>query len=114
MNSYFEGQGLKLEYETFGSGKTPLLAFHGFGTDSNLFRVLEPSLGKRYTVYSLNLPFHGLSQVDAKTISHGVTQRQMKKFIEDFLVHIKAADFSLLGYSIGGKIVLELITLFPG
>ena len=113
MSLSFESEGINLEYEIIGSGEKPMFAFHGFSNSSEMFRVLEPSLGKKYTIYSFNLPYHGASTVDEETTVYGIDTLQLQKYFKNFLWHIHSSYFSLLGYSIGGKVALKLIELFP-
>lgn len=113
MRHSFQCEGINLEYEIFGTGKQPLFAFHGFGNDASMFRVLEPSLGKKYTIYSFNLPFHGSSTVDEETGIHGIDTLQLQKFFRGFMWEVHTTFFSSAGFSIGGKIALKLIELFP-
>jgi pimeloyl-ACP methyl ester carboxylesterase len=113
MSHIFESEGLRLEYQTFGSGDRAMFAFHGFGSTSEMYRLLEPALGKKYTVYSFNLPFHGESSMDEETAGQGIYPVQLKKYFKNFLWHIHASYFSLLGYSIGGKVALNLVELMP-
>ena len=113
MGTVYECDGLSLEYEVFGTGKKALFAFHGFGSSAELFRSLESSLGKTYTIYSFNLPFHGLSMLDHENSAHGIYPDLLKVYFKNFLWHIHATYFSVAGYSIGGKIALQLVILFP-
>src|SRR5689334_12940171 len=108
----FSFSGIDLEYEEYGSGALPLLAFHGFGNSGELFRVLEPSLGKKYRILAFNLPGHGESRLDAITAKRGISKEQLKNYFTHFLEGIKAEHFSLIGFSIGGKIALVLTELF--
>ncbi len=109
----FESEGIHLEYEIYGNGAKAMFAFHGFGNYLSMFKVLEPSLGNKYTIYSFNLPYHGLSKVDDETALHGIDKLQLHKYFKNFLWHIHATYFSLLAFSIGGKFALRLIQLFP-
>jgi pimeloyl-ACP methyl ester carboxylesterase len=113
MGQLFESEGLHLEYEIIGNGSKPLFAFHGFASNADMFRILEKSLGTRYTIYSFNLPFHGKSIVDEETLSLGIDPVQLKKYFKSFLWNIHSSYFSVLGYSIGGKVALKLIELLP-
>jgi len=113
MTSVFGYDGLTLEYEVLGNGKKALFAFHGFGSSAELFRELETSLGKTYTIYSFNLPFHGLSKLDHESSALGIYPDLLKVYFKNFLWHIHATYFSVAGYSLGGKIALELVILFP-
>lgn len=113
MSLSFQYDGITLEYEIIGNGEKAMFAFHGFSNSMEMFRVLEPSLGKNYTIYSFNLPYHGNSTLDAETTIHGIDTLQLQKYFKNFLWHIHHSYFSLLGFSIGGKVALKLIELFP-
>ncbi len=112
MSLFFEREGIHFEYEIIGHGEKTMLAFHGFSNSSGMFRVLEPSLGKRYKIYSFNLPYHGESVVDEETRLSGISEEQLKVFFQFFLQDIKETRFSVLAFSIGGRIALKLIELF--
>ncbi|MEO8085783.1 MAG: alpha/beta hydrolase [Bacteroidota bacterium] len=109
----FHYEGITLEYEIIGNGEKAMFAFHGFNNSSAMFRTLEPSLGKNFTIYSFNLPYHGESTIDKETTMYGIDTLQFQKYFRNFLWHIHQTYFSLLGYSIGGKVALKLIELFP-
>jgi len=113
MGQVYEYDGLCLEYEVLGNGSKALFAFHGFGSSAELFRSVEESLGKTYTIYSFNLPYHGLSRLDHDSSALGIYPDLLKVYFKNFLWHIRATYFSVAGFSLGGKIALELVTLFP-
>jgi pimeloyl-ACP methyl ester carboxylesterase len=109
----FQREGIDLEYIVIGTGPRPMLAFHGFGKDAEMFKVLASSVGKYYTIYSFNLPFQGNSVVSENLVKNGIKPELLKKFIKEFLETVSADKVSLMGYSIGGKIVLKLIEIMP-
>ena len=79
MNNFISHNGFNWEYEKFGSGKEILLAFHGFGNHSSDFRILERSLGKKYTIISFNLPYHGASYIDESRADKTISKEDLKK-----------------------------------
>ena len=113
MERTFQHGGISLGYFSFGNGPRVMLAFHGFGSSPGDFHVFEKSLGHRFRVFSFSLPFHGSSNLDEETSVSGISPGQLQNFIRAFLDTVGATQFSLLGYSIGGKIVLKLVELFP-
>lgn len=113
MSHLFDHDGICLEYFSFGSGPFVMLAFHGFGNEASDFRVFEKSLGSRYRIYSFSLPYHGKSRMNEQSGMQGISPEQLQKFFRAFLETLGEHAFSLLGYSIGGKIALKLIELFP-
>jgi pimeloyl-ACP methyl ester carboxylesterase len=102
---YFINQS-KLHFIEFGEGSDLLIAFHGFGDDCNLFLSLNDSFGKKYKIISVSLPFHGKSEWEDNFI---FTKKILITFIESLSKQFSAKKYSLLGYSIGARLVLNLL-----
>ncbi len=100
--------GYHWEYITFGDGPELLFAFHGFDNDAEDFACFEKALGKRYTLVAINLFFHGKSYTEKGLLKPGFVQKDLKELFQEFLSHFNATRFSLMGFSLGGKIVLQL------
>jgi pimeloyl-ACP methyl ester carboxylesterase len=113
MSSFISYKEFHWEYETYGSGEEILLAFHGFGNHSSDFKVFEPSLGKKYKIISFNLPYHGNSRIDEGAANKTISKEDLKELFAGFLKSQHITRFSLMGYSLGGKIALQLIEFFP-
>ncbi len=101
-----------LHRETYGSGKEPLLAFHGFYRDAMDFMVLLPSLGGKYTIHSFDLFHHGKSRIS--NMGKPLEKEKLKELITLFLRESGIESFSLLGYSLGGLTAMACIEFFPG
>ena len=101
----------KLHYTVAGSGPQPLLLFHGFGQDHKVFKSLTEVLEHRYTLYSFDLYFHGQSSwnLDEQPLEKSVWKQTMLQF----LAENKLENFSLAGFSMGGKFVLATLEAFP-
>lgn len=102
-----------LEYIVFGGGAESLLCFHGFSRSANDFLLFKNAWGKKYTIYSFNFFHHGnsvypVSRIDRNTL----TSNEWSEIISDFLIYNKINDFSLAGYSMGGKLSLSLFLFF--
>lgn len=100
-----------LHYVKAGNGKHPLLVFHGFGQDHTLYVTLLKSLSKKYTLYIIDLFFHGKSQWNEG-------EEPLKKStwigILDILLHEQhLQSFSILAYSLGGKFALATLEAYP-
>jgi pimeloyl-ACP methyl ester carboxylesterase len=52
----------QLSYSVWGTGKKPLLCFHGYGESASSFAFLEDRLGSEFTILAPDLPFHGATQ----------------------------------------------------
>lgn len=111
-----------INYYRFGSGPKRMLCFHGYGENAEMFGFFEKYAGDPYTFYSLDLPFHGKTDwKDGLTF----TNSDLKNIIEEILaLHLKdsaphqaqSSDprYSLMGFSLGGRIALSLYQSNPG
>jgi len=111
VEKQFIWRSSSINYQEFGTGSNLLIAFHGYGQDSSVFQVFDESLGNKYRVVSVDLPYQG------KTIwgeDHELNRRDLLELIDDFLIHLGHQDkVSLLGYSIGGNYALGFTIARP-
>ncbi len=111
---FLELGNTKLEYFVFGTGKIPLLAFHGFGRHANDFIVFENSFGKKYTLYAFNLFHHGGSQYPEDRVEQDTfTKHEFKEMFTHFFTDKQISKAGIMGYSLGGKIALMFTEIFP-
>lgn len=105
---------LRLEYLTYGSGSTPLLAFHGFGRHAEDYLVFEKLFGNKYTIYSFHLFHHGNSHYPEDRIhANTFTKNELKTIFSNFLQTLNKPKVAIMGYSLGGKIALMFTEMFP-
>jgi pimeloyl-ACP methyl ester carboxylesterase len=102
---------LDLKFIKIGKGKKNALAFHGFGQDNSYYAPFESIFGDKYTIYCFNLPFHGDDDTSKSGIP--VTKDTLRDFFHQFLDRNMITSFSNIGFSIGAKISLSLLELFP-
>ncbi len=102
-----------VEYLVFGHGPETLLAFHGFDNDAEDLLVFEPSLGDRFTIISINLFFHGKSRSTVAADRAVFDTQALSTVVHHILTACDVHRFSLLGYSLGGRICLKTLELFP-
>ncbi len=114
MNSFVSYNGYSFEYEEYGSGEQLLIAFHGFDRHASDFKVFESSLGFKYKIISFNLFYHGNSLITKANLKKEFTLLDLKGLIDELLRERHQNEFSLLAYSLGGKIALCCIQLYPG
>lgn len=100
-----------LHYHRSGSGRRTLVAFHGFGQQANALHSLCNTLGQEYTVYVIELFFHGRSQWHAR--GQVLANDQWQAIMTAFLDSQGIGRFSLLGFSIGGKLATTLMQAMP-
>ncbi len=97
-----------LHYKRFGQGVEWLFCFHGYGEEANTFDMLEPMLKDRFTIFALDMPFHG--KTDWKEDLNFSTEDLIEVIN---LVNPTQKPISLLGYSMGGRIALRLTERIP-
>lgn len=98
-----------IHYLRLGKGKQILIALHGYGDTAALYKVLLPSLGKRYTIYALDLPYHGRTRWQSDK-TYQVSD--IMGIVQNLITTEHIARFSLMGYSMGGRIAMCLIPHF--
>jgi pimeloyl-ACP methyl ester carboxylesterase len=108
QSEFVEQGNAKFHYRVFGSGPQLLFCFHGYGRDSYSFGCLQKALGNTYTLIAIDMPFHGLTAWKNKLTFHPnylvqVMQQIRKKYNSD------KEKFSVLGFSMGGRIALHLV-----
>ncbi|MGI8950496.1 MAG: alpha/beta fold hydrolase [Chitinophagaceae bacterium] len=99
----------RIHYCIFGTGKKILFCFHGYNKDGNSFAFLKHALGGDYTLICIDLPFHG------KTVWNedlNFTENDIIKIISLINGSINQ-PINLLGYSMGGRVVLQLLQKIP-
>lgn len=98
---YAEVNGLRLRYIKAGQGPV-LVLLHKLRTQLDLFEKVVPDLADDFTVYALDLPGHGYSDIpDAKYDAAFFADA-----VEGFLEALDLRNVMLAGVSIGGAIPL--------
>jgi pimeloyl-ACP methyl ester carboxylesterase len=96
-----EISGNALRYIKTGKGPN-LVLLHTLRTQLDLFEKMIPELSRRFTVYALDYPGHGYSDIPkARYDAAFFTQA-----VEGFLDKLDLRDVTLAGVSIGGSIAL--------
>jgi len=85
--------------------------FHGFGHTHKNMRTVEAALSSEYVIYNFDLFFHGFSEWNNS--DNPLTHDYWKKILSAFMEEYKIEKFSLLGFSLGAKIALSTVEIFP-
>ena len=102
----------RFHYSSWGTGERILFGLHGYGESAHSFGFLEAALGRDFTLVAIDLPFHGetewqegfyLAPADLLTVLDEIALR---------LPH-RLPGWWLLGYSMGGRVALQLLQLAP-
>lgn len=93
--------GNRLRYIKSGKGPT-LVLLHTLRTQLDLFEKIVPELSKHFTVYALDYPGHGYSDIpDARYDAAFFAEA-----VEGFLDRLDLRDVTVAGVSIGGSLAL--------
>ena len=98
---YVDVRGHKLRF--IRSGRGPILVLlHTLRTQLDLFEKVVPELSKHFTVYALDYPGHGYSDIPKSRYDAAF----FTEAVEAFLERLDLSDVTLAGVSIGGAIPL--------
>lgn len=98
-----------LNYEKSGQGEEHLVLLHGFMEDLSIWKEMETSLSKIFTLIKIDLPGHGLSQVYSEVHTMEFMAEEVRKVTDS----LSLEKFHLLGHSMGGYVTLAFAEKFP-
>ncbi len=98
-------------YYVYGNGEQAVFCFHGYASVGYRFEVLEPYLGKDFTLISVELPFHSDTRWNEHRMFYANDLHQVLTLISK--QENLQKDIWLLGYSLGGRIVLDYFSHKP-
>src|SRR5437763_16972782 len=100
---YLDVGGYRLRYIKAGRGPN-LVLLHTLRTQLDLFEKVVPDLANSFTVYALDYPGHGYSDIPRARYEAAF----FVDAVEGFLDALDLRDVTLSGVSIGGAIALIL------
>jgi len=100
----------RLRYLTGGEGP-PLVLLHTVRTQAEHFRHLIPLVQQRYTVYALDLPGMGYSQI---VPGASYQEPAMRAAVKSLITRLDLRDVTLLGESMGAVLALTAAADLPG
>jgi pimeloyl-ACP methyl ester carboxylesterase len=103
-----DGAG-RLRYLTGGSG-APLVLLHTVRTQAEHFRHLIPLVQQQYTVYALDLPGMGYSQI---VPGASYQEPSMRAAVKQLITQLDLNDVTLLGESMGAVLALTAAADLP-
>jgi pimeloyl-ACP methyl ester carboxylesterase len=103
-----QGEG-RLRYLAGGSG-APLVLLHTVRTQAEHFRHLIPLLKERYTVYALDLPGMGYSQI---VPGASYEEPAMRAAVKRLVKRLDLRDATLVGESMGAVLALTTAADLP-
>src|SRR5437867_13088860 len=102
------GQG-RLRYLTGGTG-APLVMLHTVRTQAEHFRHLIPLVQQRYTVYALDLPGMGYSQI---VPGASYEEPAMRAAVKRLVTQLDLREVTLFGESMGAVLALTTAADLP-
>ena len=106
----------KIYYRVIGTGGKSVFCFHGYGEESAVFEFLGKHAGNQFTFFAIDLPFHG--KTDWKE-GFNFDPLNLFQIVEQIIENdnrkseIGNRKFSLLGFSLGGRMALSLYQTIP-
>jgi pimeloyl-ACP methyl ester carboxylesterase len=104
---FYQYEEASLHYLFYRGGPDVLLCFHGYGQQAQVFEPLARRLSSQYSIYSFDLFFHGQSKWP--DCERAIPSEFFSEVITNFLDDRAIRKVCLCGYSLGGKIVLNLV-----
>jgi pimeloyl-ACP methyl ester carboxylesterase len=110
QTGYAPVNGLKMYYEVYGTGGTPLLLLHGglFNIDLQ-FGQLLPSLAATRHVIATDFQGHGRTN----DIDRPLVTTELASDVVGLLQHLDVAKVDVFGFSVGGAVALYLAIKRP-
>lgn len=105
---FIEYQRSRLHYHRFGYGDQWIICFHGYGEEGEKFLFLEEALSQTHTVIAIDLPFHGKTDWKGDLLLEPAV-------LMDIIRQIVPSEIKmqLMGYSMGGRVCLRLLEMYP-
>lgn len=102
--------GLNVHVDRVGSGP-PVVLLHGFTGSGGTWRTIADALAEDYTLLAVDLVGHGRTSCPAATERY-----EMPRAVEDLAAMLHAIGYeraAWLGYSLGGRTALQVVTHRP-
>lgn len=110
VSGYIPYGNEQIHFLKYGDGNELVIALHGFADSACLFAPIANHLQENYTLISLDLPYHGDT---VWTENKVMSKEDLVAIIHLVKDEYHAVTFSLLGYSIGGRLCLMIAELMP-
>jgi pimeloyl-ACP methyl ester carboxylesterase len=108
IGQYADVNGIKLYYETHGSGR-PLILLHGGLGSGEMFGPTLPALAANHQVIAPDLQAHGRTA----DIDRPIDIRLMADDIAALIDHLGLEKPDLIGYSLGGGVAFFVASKYP-
>jgi len=103
--------GTRLRYLKTGSGPTPLILLHTVRTQLDHFQLVIPRLLHAFTVYAIDLPGMGWSDI---TPNANYGEQALRRAVVEVVTALDITDAVLAGESMGATVSLSASTELDG
>jgi pimeloyl-ACP methyl ester carboxylesterase len=113
MESFFLSyKSSKVHYIKTGNGEKILFCLHGYGESCKSFDFIEKYIIADFTLIGIDFPFHGETIWNEGLI---FSPEDLSNIIDEIIhsLSIKNAKIYLLGFSMGGRVALNLFQINP-
>lgn len=100
--------GVSVFVQTFGQGE-PVILLHGGAGNGDHFSAQVPALAPKYQVIAIDARGHGRSTRSRGALSYAMMADDVVAVME----HLKLASASIVGWSDGGAVGLDLAIRYP-
>lgn len=97
----------RLYVRQYGGGPKIMLSVHGFGRNGRRMERLALALGREYTTFAPDLPYHGKSE----WVEQSYTPEDLAAVFNRLLADYQDRPVYLLGHSLGGRILSNVLPL---
>ncbi|HRI19720.1 MAG TPA: alpha/beta hydrolase [Panacibacter sp.] len=100
-----------IHFFVFGNGPGYLFCLHGFGQSGSSFQIFEKELAENYTLFAMDFPFHGKTEwKEGLLMTPDDLLAILAIIMNENIGTVKNhPTFSVLAYSLGGRIALHLL-----
>ena len=111
QDRYFDAAGVRLRYVEQGAGE-PVVLVHGFANTAEIWASngIVQDLSRNYRVIAFDARGHGKSDKPHERARYG---REMTLDVVRLLDHLGIQRAHVVGYSLGGYLLSQLLTLHP-
>lgn len=106
---YIQANGLRMYYETFGTG-TPVILLHGGLETCQMWTPIIPSLSRHYQTITPDSRAHGRTNNPSGNFSYLLMAEDIAQLIQS----LKLQQPFVVGYSDGGQTALHMAMTYPG
>lgn len=107
VTEFLTSDGVKIKYTSKGSGRA-LVFIHGWSGNSQDFSLVARRLSWQFRTVIYDLRGHGMSGHEGD-----FTMERLAQDLRELLDYLKIDDFILVGYSLGGQVMLEYLRNNP-